>query len=82
MIIDLPYRQEKLSGACLLAGLRHGSKVELETDQLQAHFDGAAVPADTSRRLNRHDPYLYLNDVLTRLPRQWEREFGQLLPHK
>ena len=33
-------------------------------------------------RLNRHDPYTYLKDVLTRLPTQRASEIDQLLPHK
>ncbi|WP_162864286.1 transposase domain-containing protein, partial [Pseudomonas viridiflava] len=35
-----------------------------------------------SARLNGHDPYAYLKDVLTRLPTQRESEIDQLLPHK
>ncbi|MCY1287019.1 hypothetical protein D9M69_248380 [compost metagenome] len=34
-----------------------------------------------SARLNVHDPYAYLTDVLTRLPTQRASEVGQLLPH-
>ena len=35
-----------------------------------------------SARLNSHDPYAYLKDVLTRLPTQRASEIDQLLPHK
>jgi hypothetical protein len=35
-----------------------------------------------SARLNGHDPYAYLKDVLTRLPTQRASEIEQLLPHK
>jgi len=35
-----------------------------------------------SARLNGHDPYAYLMDVLTRLPTQRGSEIDQLLPHK
>ncbi|OZY57294.1 IS66 family transposase [Pseudomonas lundensis] len=35
-----------------------------------------------SARLNSHDPYAYLKDVLTRLPTQRASEIGQLLPHR
>lgn len=35
-----------------------------------------------SARLNGHDPYTYLKDVLTRLPTQRASEIEQLLPHK
>jgi hypothetical protein len=34
-----------------------------------------------SARLNGHDPYAYLKDVLTRLPTQRASEIGQFLPH-
>ncbi|WP_152386918.1 IS66 family transposase [Azotobacter salinestris] len=34
-----------------------------------------------SARLNGHDPYAYLKDVLTRLPTQKASEITQLLPH-
>ncbi|UZE09014.1 IS66 family transposase [Pseudomonas corrugata] len=34
-----------------------------------------------SARMNGHDPYAYLKDVLTRLPTQKASEIGQLLPH-
>ena len=35
-----------------------------------------------SARMNGHDPYAYLKDVLTRLPTQRASEIGQLLPHQ
>ncbi|MBS7413952.1 IS66 family transposase [Pseudomonas syringae] len=35
-----------------------------------------------SARLNGHDPYAYLKDVLTRLPTQRASGIDQLLPHK
>jgi transposase len=35
-----------------------------------------------SARMNGHDPYAYLKDVLTRLPTQLGSEIGQLLPHQ
>lgn len=35
-----------------------------------------------SARLNGHDPYAYLKDVLTRLPTQRASEIVQLLPHR
>jgi hypothetical protein len=34
-----------------------------------------------SARMNGHDPYAYLKDVLTRLPKQRAIEIRQLLPH-
>jgi hypothetical protein len=35
-----------------------------------------------SARLNGHDPYAYLKDVLERLPTQPARRVGELLPHR
>jgi len=35
-----------------------------------------------SARINGHDPYAYLKDVLTRLSTQWASEIEQLLPHE
>ena len=35
-----------------------------------------------SAKLNGHDPYAYLKNVLERLPTQRASEIGQLLPHR
>lgn len=35
-----------------------------------------------SAKLNGHDPYVYIKDVLQRLPTQRASEIGQLLPHR
>ncbi|MDT3750732.1 transposase domain-containing protein, partial [Pseudomonas kurunegalensis] len=35
-----------------------------------------------SARMNGHDPYAYLKNVLTRLPTQRASEIEQLLPHQ
>lgn len=35
-----------------------------------------------SARLNGHNPYANLKDVLTRLPTQRANEIDQMLPHK
>ena len=35
-----------------------------------------------SARMNGHDPYAYLKDVLMRLPTQKASEIEQLLPHR
>jgi len=43
-----------------------------------------AVPVMTliqSAKLNSHDPYAYLKDVLTRLPTQKNSAIDELLPH-
>jgi transposase len=35
-----------------------------------------------SAKLNGHDPYAYLKDVLTRLPTIKARDIGDILPHR
>lgn len=35
-----------------------------------------------SAKLNGHDPYAYLKDILTRLPMQRHSMAGELLPHR
>ena len=35
-----------------------------------------------SAKLNGHDPYAYMRDVLTRLPTQLNRDIEELLPHR
>jgi hypothetical protein len=35
-----------------------------------------------SARLNGHDPYAYLRDVLKRLPTQKNSAISELLPHR
>lgn len=35
-----------------------------------------------SPKLNGHDPYAYLKDVLTRLPPHKASQVGELLPHR
>jgi transposase len=42
----------------------------------------ALISLIQSARLNGHDPYAYLKDVLTSLPTQRASEIDQLLPHK
>lgn len=38
--------------------------------------------AGEQARINGHDPYAYLKDVLLRLPKQRASEIEQLLPHQ
>lgn len=42
----------------------------------------AIVSLIQSARMNGHDPYAYLKDVLTRLPTQRASEVEKLLPHR
>jgi len=49
---------------------------------LRAGKRGAAVMSlIQSAKLNGHDPYAYLRDILTRLPTQRASQIGDLLPH-
>jgi hypothetical protein len=50
---------------------------------LRAGKRGAAVMSlIQSAKLNGHDPYAYLKDVLTRLPTQRASQIHELLPHR
>lgn len=54
----------------------------LDAQQLRAGQRAAAVMSLTqSARLNGHDPYMYLRDVLDRLPAHPARRMDELLPH-
>lgn len=47
-----------------------------------AHCAAASIMSlIQSTKLNRHDPYAYLKDVMTRLPTQKNRAIDELLPH-
>ena len=55
----------------------------LFTGSLRAGKRGAAVMSlIQSAKLNGHDPYAYLKDVLNRLPTQRNSMIGELLPHR
>jgi transposase len=41
----------------------------------------AVMSLSQSAKLNGHDPYAYLNDILTRLPKQPASRLDELLPH-
>jgi transposase len=43
---------------------------------------GAVMSLIQSARMNGHDPYAYLKDVLTRLPTQRASQVAELLPHR
>ena len=55
--------------------------IEAEFEALQPAPVEAKV-RQQSARLNGHDPYAYLKDVLTRLPTQRASEIAELLPHR
>jgi transposase len=42
----------------------------------------AAMSLIHSARINGHDPYAYLREVLERLPTQRASQIGELLPHR
>lgn len=54
----------------------------LFADSLRAGQRAAAITSlIQSAKLNGHDPYVYLKDVLIRLPTHEQRDIDQLLPH-
>jgi transposase len=55
----------------------------LSAGSLRAGKRAAAVMSLVhSARINGHDPYAYLKNVLERLPTQQASRFGELLPHR
>jgi len=50
--------------------------------QLAGQRAAAIMSLIQSAKLNGHDPYAYLKDVLTRLPTQKVGSLGELLPHR
>ncbi len=60
-----------------------GRKNWLFAGTLMAGKRAAAITSlIQSAKLNGHDPYAYLKDVLTRLPTQKARDIDELLPHR
>lgn len=60
-----------------------GRKNWLFADSLRAGKRAAAIMSlIQSTRLNGHEPFAYLKDVLTRLPTQPQSRIGELLPHR
>ena len=60
-----------------------GRKNWLFAGSLRAGKRAAAVMSlIQSARMNGHDPYAYIKDVLTRLPTQLNRDIAELLPHR
>ncbi len=56
---------------------------DLFADSLRAGQRAAAVMSLVqSARMNGHDPYAYLQDVLTRLPTHKASRIEELLPHR
>jgi hypothetical protein len=55
-------------------------EITIEHDGVQ-YTATYSVFGDTAR-INGHDPYAYLKDVLMRLPTQRASEIAQLLPHQ
>lgn len=60
-----------------------GRKNWLFAGSLRAGQRAAAIMSLlVSAKLNGHDPYAYLKDVLMRLPTQKNHLIGELLPHR
>jgi len=66
-----------------LCQVQHNRKNWLFAGSLRAGKRAAAIMSlIQSARLNGHEPYAYLKDVLTRLPTQPQSRIGELLPHR
>jgi len=66
-----------------LCQVQHKRKNWLFAGSLRAGKRAAAIMSlMQSARLNEHEPYAYLKDVLTRLPTQPQSRIGELLPHR
>jgi len=48
---------------------------------LAGRRQAAVMSLIQSAKLNGHDPYAYLKDILTRLPTQPASQLDELLPH-
>ena len=67
----------------LLCAAPHNRNNWLFAGSLRAGQRAAAVMSlIQSARMNGHDPYAYLRDVLERLPTQRASQIGALLPHR
>jgi transposase len=66
---------------CGYAEVQHNRKNWLFAGSLRAGKRAAAIMSlIQSARLNGHEPFAYLKDVLTRLPTQPQSRIGELLP--
>ena len=80
--VEVRYR---VSGLVQLASWtdEHDAKAWMFVGSEQAGQRAAAVMSLVqSARLNGHDPYAYLSDVLRRLPTQLNSRIEELLPHR
>ena len=60
-----------------------GRKNWLFAGSLRAGKRAAAIMSlIQSAKLNGHDPFLYLKDILSRLPTQPNSQISELLPHR
>lgn len=61
-----------------------GGKARKHNGLAKAHFRYAAIVMSLvkSAKLNGHDPWICLKDVLTRLPMHPNRRIEELLPHR
>jgi hypothetical protein len=71
------------SHAFLSCPYAHERKNWLFVGTLMAGQRAAAIMSlIQSAKLNGHDPYVYVKDVLTRLPTHLARDIDELLPHR
>jgi tetratricopeptide (TPR) repeat protein len=56
--------------------------VKAEAQRKAGQRAAAVMSLVQSARINGHDPYAYMKDILTRLPTQKNSQIGELLPHR
>ncbi len=80
---DKDIRIEMRRGGTVIRPIAIGRSNWLFAGSLRAGQRAAAVMSlIRSAKLNGHDPYAYLKDVLTRLPTQRASLISELLPHR
>jgi hypothetical protein len=82
--IFLRGRSGRLDGFCVHFVVRLMGANKLHVDDLQPVRNGHAMVVSLlqSAKLNRHDPWAYLKDVLERLLTHPNNRIGELLPHR
>jgi len=78
----VPPQKIQKTAAKWLISLKTGVKRRRELSNSGGQRGAAVMSLIQSARLNGHDPYVYLRDVLTRLPTQRNSLIAELLPHR
>jgi len=81
-----PLRRSRGVGRTLTAGQRAAAIMSPpgrpKGESLSAQCEGSPVSLIDSAKMNDLDPYVYLKDVLQRLPTHPARRVEELLPHR